>query len=120
MVQHGAAVFQYPYELVGCLGTEHLDARLPEVGNALEYGRGGQVTTGVENGSLLNGIVGVAGLSAETCPLDVDAKLLFENVNLLVDGELLVAENPGTAEGGAAYHDGINPVAVEGSVGLVE
>ena len=107
-------------ELLLRLGTQHLDARLAEVGNALEDGRGGQMATGVENGTLLDGEVAVAGLTGEAYALDVDAQLLLEDVDFLVERQGLATENPGAAEGGTTYHDGIDTIAVEGKVGLVE
>ena len=107
-------------ELLLRLGTQHLDARLAEVGNALEDGRGGQMATGVENGTLLDGEIGVAGLTGEAYALDVDAQLLLEDVDFLVERQGLATENPGTAKSGATYHDGIDTIAVESLIGLVE
>ena len=96
-----------------------MDARLTEIGNALEHWRGGKMAAGMEYGALLDGIVRIAGLSSKAYPIDIDAQLLFEDVDLLVERQLLTAEDPGTAKGGAAYHDGIDAVAVEGGVGLI-
>ena len=48
---------------------------MAKVGNALEDGGGGKVTTGVENAAVF------------VYALDVDAELLFEDVELGVEGE---------------------------------
>lgn len=91
-----------------CLGAEHGYAGLAEVGYALEYRCGGEVTTGVQ----------YATVFVES--LYVDVKLLKEDIYLLVEGELFTREEPRASEGGATYHDGIHSVAVECLVGLVE
>ena len=60
----------------------------------------------------------------------VDAQLLFQHVQLLVEVEAVVHhividiiaylfEDPRTAKGGAAHHDGIHAIAFEGRLGLL-
>lgn len=48
-----AAFFQYLFQFLHGSGSQHGDSRLAEVGNAFEDRGGGQVTTGVENASVL-------------------------------------------------------------------
>ena len=50
----------------------------------------------------------------------IDAKQLFENIELLIKVELFATENPRTAEGGATNHDGIYTVGLKCLVGLVK
>lgn len=59
-------------ELVNLCGTEHGDARLAEVGNALEDGTGSQVSAGVQYATIF------------VNALHVDAQLLLQHVNLFV------------------------------------
>ena len=68
-------VLEYRQKLVGGIGAEHGDAGLAEVGDALEDGRGSQMAAGVED----------AAVFVDT--LDVDAELLLEDVELVVEGE---------------------------------
>ena len=68
-------VFKDGEELVGGIGAEYGYARLTEIGNALEDGRGGKVATGVEDASVFID----AG--------DVDAELLLKDVELGIEGE---------------------------------
>ena len=51
-------------------------------------------------------------------PLNVDAQLLFQYIDFLVECQRLLAEEPRLTEGGAAYHDGIYAILVEGTVGI--
>ena len=50
----------------------------------------------------------------------IDAKQLFENIELLIKVEFFATEYPRTSEGGTTYHDGIYSVGLESLVGLVE
>ena len=52
--------------------------------------------------------------------LHIDAQLLLQDVYLLVERQLPATENPRTAEGGTAYHDAIDAVLAEGTVGIVQ
>ena len=67
-------MFKDGEELVGGIGAEYGYARLTEIGNALEDGRGGKVATGVEDASVL------------VDALHVDAELLLQEVNLPIYG----------------------------------
>ena len=107
-------------ELLLRLGTQHLDARLSEVWNTLEDRGSGEMATGVENGTLLDSEVGIAGLPGEGQAFDIDAQLVLKDVDFLIERQRLATEDPGTAEGGATYHDGIDAIAVEGCIGFVE
>ena len=69
-----AAFFQYLFQFLHGSGSQHGDSRLTKIGNALEDRRGGKVATGVENASVL------------VDALHVDAKLLLQEVNLLIYG----------------------------------
>ena len=62
---------------------------------------------------------GVQDASGLVYHLYVDAELLQQDVELLVEGELLTAEQPRTAKCGTPYHHGIHTVAVEGCIGLL-
>ena len=66
--------FQNPSQFLHGRGSQHGASRLAEVGNALDDWGGGQVTTGVENASVL------------VDALHVDAQLLLQEVNLLIHG----------------------------------
>ena len=68
-------VFEDGEELVGGVGPEHGYARLTEIGDALEDGRGGEMAAGVEDAAVFVD----AG--------DVDAELLLEDVELGIEGE---------------------------------
>ena len=69
-----AAVLEYGRELVYGGGAEHGYARLAEVGYALEYGCGGEVSACVQYAALL------------VYALHIDVELLLEYVELLVEG----------------------------------
>ena len=69
-----AAFFQYLFQFLNSSGSQHGDSGLSEVGDALEDRGGGKVATGVENASVL------------VDALHVDAKLLLQEVNLLIHG----------------------------------
>ena len=69
-----AAFFQYLFQFLHGSGSQHGDSRLTKIGNALEDRGGGKVATGVENASVL------------VDALHVDAKLLLQEVNLLIYG----------------------------------
>ena len=69
-----AAFFQYLFQFLHGSGSQHGDSRLTEIRNALEDRGGGKVATGVENASVL------------VDALHVDAKLLLQEVNLLIYG----------------------------------
>ena len=68
------AFFQYLFQFLHGSGSQHGDSRLTEIGNAFEDRGGGKVATGVENASVL------------VDALHVDAKLLLQEVNLLIHG----------------------------------
>ena len=68
------AFFQYFFQFLHGLGSQHGDSRLAEIRDALEDRGGGQVATGVENASVL------------VDALHVDAELLLQEVNLLIHG----------------------------------
>ena len=101
-------IFEDGEEVGHRFGTEHGDARLAEVGDALEDGRGSKVATGVEDAALL------------VNALHVDTQEFFKDVELIVEIESFATEDPRTAEGGPAYHHGIDTVGIKGCVGLVE
>ena len=69
-----AAFFQYLFQFLHGRGSQHGDSRLAKIRNALEDRGGGKVATGVENASVL------------VDALHVDAKLLLQEVNLLIHG----------------------------------
>ena len=75
VLESGAAVVEDGQQVGGGLGAQHGDARLAEVGDALEDGRGRQVATGVQNAAVL------------VDALHIDAQLLLEDVDLVVEGE---------------------------------
>ena len=52
-LKHGAAVFKNGRQLLHGLGTQHGDARLSEVGDALEDGRGGEMAACVQDATIL-------------------------------------------------------------------
>lgn len=52
-LKHGAAVFKNDRQLLHGLGTQHGDARLSEVGDALEDGRGGEMAACVQDATIL-------------------------------------------------------------------
>lgn len=52
-LKHGAAVFKNGRQLLHGLGTQHGYARLPEVGDALEDGRGGEMAACVQDATIL-------------------------------------------------------------------
>ena len=52
--------------------------------------------------------------------LYIDAQLFFQDVNLLVECQLLSAENPRTAKCGATNHHGIDAIGIERLVGIVQ
>ena len=52
--------------------------------------------------------------------LYVDTQLFFKDVNLLVKGQFLPAENPGTAKGGTTNHHGIDAKSVKRSVRIIQ
>lgn len=105
--------FHYSGEFLNRCGSQHGDAGLAEVGDALEYGRGCYVAACVQNATVF------------VDALNVDAQLFEQNVELAVECERRVfgtaveqvahlLEYPWAAEGGASYHHGINAIAVEG------
>ena len=69
-----SAFFQYLFQFLHGSGSQHGDSRLAKIGDALEDRGGSQMTTGVENASVL------------VDALHVDAKLLLQEVNLLIYG----------------------------------
>ena len=101
-------IFKNGEEVGHRFGTEHGDARLAEVGDALEDGCGCEVTAGVQDATLL----------VDT--LHVDAQQFLKDVEFLVEVEVLATEYPRTAEGGPAYHHCIDAVCIEGHISLVE
>ena len=68
------AFFQYFFQFLHGRGSQHGDSRLAEIRDALEDRGGGKVATGVEDASVL------------VDALHVDAKLLLQEVNLLIYG----------------------------------
>ena len=52
-LKHGAAVFKNGRQLLHGLGTQHGYARLSEVGDALEDGRGGEMAACVQDATIL-------------------------------------------------------------------
>ena len=52
-LKHGAAMFKNGRQLLHGLGTQHGDARLSEVGDALEDGRGGEMAACVQDATIL-------------------------------------------------------------------
>ena len=52
-LKHGAAMFKNGHQLLHGLGTQHGDARLSEVGDALEDGRGGEMAACVQDATIL-------------------------------------------------------------------
>ena len=52
--------------------------------------------------------------------LDVDAQLLLQDVNLLVERQLTATEEPRTAKGGATHHNGIDTIVLKVAVGIVQ
>lgn len=72
MFQSLTALFENGRQFLDGSGAEHGDARLPEVGNTLEDGRGSQMATRVQYAPIL------------VYAFYVDAHLLFENVNLVI------------------------------------
>lgn len=52
-LKHGAAVFKNGRQLLHGLGTQHGYARLSEVGDALEDGRGGEMSACVQDATIL-------------------------------------------------------------------
>ena len=103
-----ADVFENGEEVGHRFGAKHGDAGLAEIGDALEDGGGCEVTTGMEDASLL------------VDALHIDAKQLFEDIQFLVEIEVFPTEDPRTAKGGASDHHGIHTVFIESLVGLVE
>ena len=51
--------------------------------------------------------------------LDVDAQLLLQDVNLLVERQFTATEKPRTTEGGTTHHNGIDTIFLEVAVGIV-
>ena len=51
--EYAPAILQNSDEIGHFVGTEHGNAGLAEVGNALEDGAGGKMTTGVEDATIL-------------------------------------------------------------------
>ena len=88
------------------LGTEHGNTCLPEIGNTLEHWRGGQMTTGVQD----------APVFVDT--LYVNSQLLLQDINFLVEGQWLTAEQPRTAERGPSYHHAIDTIFFKGGISL--
>ena len=89
-------------------GAKHGDAGLTEIGDALEDRSSGEVSSGVEDASLL----------VDT--FHIDAKEFFEDIEFLVEIEFFATEDPRTAEGGAPDHHGIHAIGVESLIGLVK
>lgn len=52
-LKHGAAMFKNGRQLLHGLGTQHGDARLSEVGDALEDGRGSEMAACVQDATIL-------------------------------------------------------------------
>ena len=52
-LKHGTAMFKNGRQLLHGLGTQHGDARLSEVGDALEDGRGGEMAACVQDATIL-------------------------------------------------------------------
>lgn len=52
-LKHGAAMFKNGRQLLHGLGTQHGNARLSEVGDALEDGRGGEMAACVQDATIL-------------------------------------------------------------------
>lgn len=72
------AIFENGHQFVNCRGSEHGYTRLTEVGNALEYGCGGEMTARVQYAAIL------------VYALHVDAQLLLKDVQLAVEVEFRV------------------------------
>ena len=69
-----SAFFQNLFQFLHGRGSQHGDSRLAEIRNALEDRGGGKVATGVENASVL------------VYALHVDAQLLLQEVDFLING----------------------------------
>ena len=108
--QFGSGFFEDGQEVIHRVGAEHGDARLSEIGDALEDGGGGEVSSGMQDASLL------------VYPFNIDAQQLFEDVEFGVEIEVFCAslvqivaylfKYPGAPEGGTTYHDSIHTVFV--------
>ena len=108
--QFGSGFFEDGQEVIHRVGAEHGDARLSEIGDALEDRSGSEVSSGVEDASLL------------VDALYIDAQQLFENIEFGVEIEVLgfstvqivayLFKYPGASEGGTTYHDSIHTVFV--------
>ena len=103
-----ADVFEDGEEVGHGFGAKHGDAGLTEIGDALEDRGGSEVSSGVEDASLL----------IDT--FHIDTQEFFEDVEFLVECQLLTTEDPRAAEGGASDHHGIHAVCVESLIGLIE
>ena len=77
------------------------------------------MATGVQNAAEFGRLPFGAHL-LRIAAFNVDAKLFFQNVNLLVQRQLLPTEYPWASEGGTANHDGIDAVGIEGAVGIAK
>src|SRR5574344_816738 len=116
--QHLATVLQNSDEVVCLFCTQHGDAGLTEVGDALEDGTGCEVTAGVEYAAVLIDAV------------RIDAELVFQQIDLFIQGEgtgcgivieyvTYLRDYPGTTECGPAHHDGIYAIAFKGRFGFL-
>ena len=90
------------------LGSEHGNACLAEVGNAFKDRSCCQMAPCVQDATIL------------VDAFDVDAQLLFQHVDFLVECQRLSAEEPRTAKCGAADHHGVDTILRKGSVGLLQ
>ena len=101
--QFGSGFFEDGQEVIHRVGAEHGDARLSEIGDALEDGGGGEVSSGMQDASLL------------VYPFNIDAQQFFEDVEFgasLIQIVAYLFKYPGAPEGGTTYHDSIHTVFV--------
>ena len=110
-------------------GLEDADAGLSEVGDALEEGAVGQMAAHVDDAAefgalaFLQGVVGIERVGHTLLHLSLQhVKLPVEGhgviVTTCVEIGAHVPEEPRLTESGATYHDGIDTIAVEGSLCL--
>ena len=100
------------------LGAEHGDARVAEVGQALEQGAGGQVAAHVEDtAAFVQQVDTVFHLLAEHvhAPFGGERGKLFARLQVM----LHFLEYPRPSEAGTAYHDGVHAVALEALEGTL-
>lgn len=115
-VNHGRSLVHDGVEFGQVLGAEHADARVSEVGDAFEEGRGGQVATDVQDAAVFvdagYALFDLAAQHGEAF-LHGDGRELLARVEQVAN----LAEDPRAAEGGAAHHDGVDAVALKALAG---